>query len=380
MRRFVAFGVLVPAAVAACSLLTPLDDLRGDAGTGGACEAGRTTCGASCVDTATDGHNCGACGHDCFGGGCSASACLPVVLASSQDSPFGIAVDSQRVYWANNDLDASFASCAITGCSDSGATSLLSGRTLPADVFVANGHLYMTEYGWDDAGSGAVLACDPTDCVNTLITIATEPPHNPVAIVADSTAVYWANFKNGRIDTCNLGGCGTPSILASDHPGGPWYGLALASGTVYWTSKAVDAGGVFSCATGGCATPTQIGSSAGGPWDLAVDGSYVYWTTAEGGQVLRCPLTGCGSNAPLVIADNQAFPGGIAVDVSGVYWLNQTSGAVLRCDTTGCANGPQVLATGQNQPWEIVLDATSLYWTNAGTTGNDGAIMRLAKP
>src|SRR5262249_25136023 len=47
-------------------------DAPGDGGPGadgiapdGACA--KTTCGAACVDTATDPKNCGACGHDCTG-------------------------------------------------------------------------------------------------------------------------------------------------------------------------------------------------------------------------------------------------------------------------------------------------------------------------
>lgn len=377
MRKLVALGAFAFVAATACSVLTSLDDLRGGAG---ACEAGRTTCGGSCVDTSTDGHNCGACGHDCVGGGCSASACLPVVIAASQDSPFGIAVDSQRVYWANNDWDASFAACPITGCPDSGVFSLLEHQTLPSDVFVASGHLYMTEYGWQDAGPGQVLACDPVSCQSSLVTVATEPVRNPVAIVENAGTLYWVNDTLGRVDTCAASGCGAPSPFATDHPGGLWFGLAIASQSLYWTSRTNDGGAVFSCPLGGCATPTTIAPSPGRPWDLAADGTYVFWTTGEGGQVLRCPLAGCGNQAPFVIAENQAYPAGIAVDASGVYWLNQKAGTVLRCDTTGCAaSGPQVLATGQNVPWEIVLDATSLYWTNAGT-GYDGSIVRLAKP
>lgn len=384
MRRLVALGVVAFTAATACSLLNPLDDLRAEAGAGdgGTCEAGTLCGGASCIDTTTDGRNCGACGHDCFGGGCSASACLPVALASNQASPFGLAVDSQRVYWANNDYDSSFATCLLSGCTDAGPTTLLSSQTLPADVFLANGHLYMSEYGHEDGGLGAVLACDPTDCAKTVVTIANEPVRNPVAVVADSTAVYWSNFGAGRIDTCSTsGGCGAaPATLANDTPGGPWYGLAIASQSIYWTSQAKDAGAVYACAVGGCAKPTTIAMSAGGPWDLAVDGTYVFWTTGDDGQVLRCPLAGCGSDAPFVIAANQGFPGGIAADASGVYWVNQKSGGVLHCAATGCpSSGPQVLATGQNQPWEIVLDDKSLYWSNAGTS-NDGSIMRLAKP
>jgi hypothetical protein len=378
-------AALAAASILACSLITQLDDLGGpDAGgeTGSACDAGLTTCGGSCVDLSTDGRNCGACGHDCLGGGCSASACLPLVIATNQLSPFGIAVDSQRVYWANNELDASFAACPISGCPDGGVTTLVSQQLLPSDVFLANGHLYMTDYGYQSLGvAGHVLACDPANCASTLVMLATTAPSDPVAVVADTSTVYWAAAADGTISTCATSGCPSPSVLATDRPHGPWFGLALSKGSIYWTSHAADAGAVYSCSVGGCGSPTLVATSPGSPFDLAVDGTNVYWTTAGGNQVLRCPLAGCGQSPPLVIADNQASPGGIAVDASGVYWLNQTSGAVLRCDLDGCgAQGPAVLATGQSSPWEIVLDATSLYWTNAGATAGTGTIMRLAKP
>jgi hypothetical protein len=382
---YVARGLaaLAGASILACSFITSLDDLRApDAGGGdaaGMCDGGLASCNGACIDLATDGHNCGACGHDCLGGGCSGSACLPVALATGQASPFGIAVDSQRVYWANNDLDASFASCPLSGCADAGATTLLDKQSLPADVFVANGHLYMTTYGYggDGGTNGTVLACDPNDCSSTLVNLASEPSSNPVAVVANSTAVFWANSKAGTIGSCGVAGCTTPGTFATDTPTGPWYGLAIAGGSLFWTSHPKDAGAVYSCPLGGCASPTLVASSGGSPFDLAADGTYVYWTTDTGGQVLRCPLAGCANQAPFVVADNQAGPGGIAVDASGVYWLNRTAGTVLRCDTSGCgANGPTVLAGGQNDPWEIVLDATSLYWTSS----TDGRIMRLAKP
>lgn len=40
------------------------------------CGAGRTYCGASCVDTATDAANCGGCGRSCSGGTCTGGSCL----------------------------------------------------------------------------------------------------------------------------------------------------------------------------------------------------------------------------------------------------------------------------------------------------------------
>ncbi len=384
-RGLVATGVLVAAGAAACSVLTPLDDLTqgydagADSPAAPRCEGGLAACNGACVDLSSDGRNCGRCGHDCVGGGCSASACLPLTIATGQHSPFGIAVDATRVYWANNDYKASFASCPITGCADGGVTTLLDNQDLPADVFVSGGKLYMTDYGvsGDAGGPGLVLSCDPTNCAATLATITSTTPDNPVAVVADKSSVFWTNAKDGTIGTCSAIGCVSPGTFAKDKGGGPWYGLAIAGNGVYWTSDVPDAGAVNRCDVGGCAAPTLVSSSPGRPFDLAVFGDSVYWTTGAGGQVLRCPLAGC--STPQIFADNQAAPAGIAADASGVYWLNQASGTVLRCDLQGCgANGPAVLAGGQGAPWEIVLDATSLYWGDSASA--DGRVMRLAKP
>ncbi|MGH7326911.1 MAG: hypothetical protein ACREJX_01045 [Polyangiaceae bacterium] len=356
-------------------------DGNSDADASSDCGSTRTACAGACVDLATDGHNCGRCGHDCLGGGCNASMCVPVTIADHQDSPFGIAVDAQHVYWANNDVDASFASCPLAGCGDAGTTVLLDQQYLPADVFVAGGHLFMTTYGtYVDGTKGTALACDPNDCASTLIKLSiTETPSGPVAIVADTSTAYWTDNAGGLVRSCPSTGCATPTTIATDVARGPWYGLALAAGSVFWTSGPPgDGGAVYSCAQSGCASPTLISESGGSPFDLAVDGTSVYWTTGAGGQVLRCPLAGCGANAPVVIADNQGMPAGIAVDSSGIYWVNQTAGTVVRCDVSGCGgSGPTILTAGSMSPWEIVLDAASIYWTDPGA---DGRVLRLAKP
>jgi len=40
------------------------------------CKGGKKKCGRRCVDLATDGDNCGACGHDCISGECERGVCL----------------------------------------------------------------------------------------------------------------------------------------------------------------------------------------------------------------------------------------------------------------------------------------------------------------
>jgi len=58
---------------------------------------------SSCVDTTSDGKNCGACGHDCLGGACLAGQCQPVELAQYTGNLQTIAVGAQYVY-ATTDL------------------------------------------------------------------------------------------------------------------------------------------------------------------------------------------------------------------------------------------------------------------------------------
>lgn len=63
-----------------------------------ACSAGQTVCPTGCADLSTDGNNCGACGHSCYGGACSGSKCQPVSVYSSTVNNATFAVGSNRVY------------------------------------------------------------------------------------------------------------------------------------------------------------------------------------------------------------------------------------------------------------------------------------------
>src|SRR5277367_6735428 len=53
-------------------------------------------------DLMTDSHNCGACGHNCFGTTCTAGLCAPIVLAENEDDPTAMTVDSSNVYWTDS--------------------------------------------------------------------------------------------------------------------------------------------------------------------------------------------------------------------------------------------------------------------------------------
>ncbi len=63
-----------------------------------------TPSSAVCGDIGTDSHNCGACGHDCAGGACSAGICQPVVLAAGLTRPGSMAIDDANVYWTEHSV------------------------------------------------------------------------------------------------------------------------------------------------------------------------------------------------------------------------------------------------------------------------------------
>jgi hypothetical protein len=203
------------------------------------------------------------------------------------------------------------------------------------------------------------------------------------------------------------------------------------STNVYWTNSVPDssAGAVFTCPLAGCgSTPTSLGAAdAGTGSGIALDASYVYWSTTF--EVLKCPLAGCGGSptvllssssgltnlGPLVLdADNIYFIGtnfqdalsrilvcakmgcanqpktlatsadpsspflALATDGTTVYWTARSrvagAGQVCKCSVSGCANAPEVIASGLNYPGGIALDARNLYWTEQGTSSADGKI------
>ena len=62
-----------------------------------------TSCNGACVNEQTDPNNCGACGHSCLGGACSAGQCQPVVIVVS-NAPQGLTFDSSNMYFDNSNI------------------------------------------------------------------------------------------------------------------------------------------------------------------------------------------------------------------------------------------------------------------------------------
>ncbi len=112
------------------------------------------------------------------------------------------------------------------------------------------------------------------------------------------------------------------------------------------------------CLAGAC-QPVTVAKPEASPAGLALDASYVYWTTFSAtGQVKRAPRAGGPAE---VLVDGQPYASGVAVDGTSVYWAtNAYPGAVMKAGLDG--SNPTVLAT-QDHPLYLATDADTVYWT-----------------
>lgn len=116
---------------------------------------------------------------------------------------------------------------------------------------------------------------------------------------------------------------------------------------------------------GGMVTTLVTGEN--GPTGVAVDSSYVYWSTV-GGDIKRAPLSG-GTATTLV--SNQVNPAGVAVDLDNVYWANSgdpngTNGTLNSAPLADGPHTPSTLLGGLGIPVGVVVHDGQLYWATAG--------------
>ena len=337
-------------------------------------------CSNTCTDMNSDKLNCGSCGHSCGGGACTSGVCQPFTLASGRGALGALAVNASGVYWLESNA---VQSVALSG----GAVTTLASSS------------YVTD---------------------------------PGAIAASSTTIYYSNSGSAvAVSSAFWGGVmqvtpgGTPSLLgiSGSYPGA--FGVAYASGTVYWIDHTAEC--IFKTAAGVVTTnPVAVYNAQGlleDVWgNLAVDDNniywgqdggsllqaslstgksmflvdndpvnhpqlvdqivsrqgYVYWSAHNGGAsppsttteansaIYRIPVGG-GTVSPL--ASGVTVTPALAGDTSGVYW---DDGNLKRFSTN--ADSSTTLATGQNAGF-IALDSQFIYWTNP----SGGTVMKLAK-
>lgn len=328
-------------------------------GSGGApatsTSTGMTTTG--CGDVSADPANCGACGHDCLGGACSAGVCQPIVLASAD--AVDLAVDAENVYWVT--APGSLWKVPLGGGE---ATEMvhLEGTFLGSEAAIAvhGGKVYWTSSADTTVRSIPTAGGDVTPLASDAGILFT--------IAANDTGVYWGYGSTQSRIVRLAPGATSPTLVAQKVRQTK---IAVDQAHVYYFHQFYDT--LMKAPIGG---GEAIKLSKNDPaHKVVVDAESIYWTSGNPtgtlvgqGRVSRVPLAG---GKPVVLADGLNWPAGIATDAENVYFTDQHDGKIMRVPIAG---GPVVvLAEQQYSAWALALDDKAIYWVGAGS------VTKLAK-
>lgn len=324
--------------LAACSVISGLNDFGVSSGTDGDTSASSTGDGGGASGPGGSGGG----GGDCVG-------CI--ILASGQGTPDSVAVDASFAYWVEKATGWAWRA-PIGG----GTQQQLFHMDNLARIAV-NGAMI---YGVNADGTSVVEApadqemSTPTDVAVTL---------GAIQLAADEMGVYWVDTTANKVQKPGAA-VGTPTDLVS---AGNLQGLAVSDATIYYTTS----DSVSVVLTDGTSQPPIL-SSQTNIVRIAIDASHVYWVVTPN-QIFRAPkIGGVSMGEPVGTAGEP--PAAIAASDGAAYWVETggtNPGRVMRA-----LNEVETqLATG-GEPTSIAVDAQNIYWTDTDA----GAVVQLPKP
>jgi hypothetical protein len=365
---------------------TTMPEMDAGVDAGPVCTDGQIQCVAGSLPAALE--TCGSDGQwvvkSCQGGACSDNACQPLMLASNQNVPNDLAVDSNNLYWTNEGDAGANGSVMQVQLDGGNLITLATGRAQPVGLVVDSAWVYWAEEGTSANNfQDGVVAKVPIGG-GTVQTIA-QNQALPIDVAVSPTNIYWtnggfalANDDAGTVMMAALDG-GSATTLATGQHQTQW--MAIDQTYVYWTTGGTQAknyadGTIEKIALDGTGGAISVATGQTSPSGLAVDANNVYWPTLGtsannflDGTIVQQSKTGTRTT----IARNQAEPLGVAVDANNVYWPDGMGTlGVFTAPIGGGATATFEPLTGT--PSSVIVDGTSVYWD-----ANDGTVMKLAK-
>ena len=337
--------------------------------------------GGCAGDISCDSHNCGAIGHDCLGGACTGGLCPLIVLANSQISPDGVAVDDQYVFWTNaGSSQLGYTDGSVHRASNvdgSNPMAIAVAQNSPSSIALDTADVYWCNYGTGDIVMSAKDGSGNRTLAAGILNVS--------AIALDPPRIYAGVVINASVD----GGNGSVGSIPED--GGSYLTLSagqfnpqsilfdMVSSHLFWAnygSYADGSGGsIESRAVSGFGSPQRL-AGATGATQVAYDGTNLYWNNSrpiDGGSIGTVSADGGGG---AYVVSSLAGPGGVAVDAVHVYYAD--AGTIWRVLKNGTER--LALATNQNQPGFVVTDDSYVYWADVGSTQQqNGEVVKVAK-
>jgi hypothetical protein len=369
-------------------------------GQGGAAGAGGSP---PCSNTATDGLNCGSCGHSCLGGDCAGGICQPFLLGTipdPNDYPGMTMVSGGKVYVFTENgpgfpdnayqFDANVPSTPLEYATHNGTVAC-----------AMNGQLFWIEY----QPSLAIFSCTFSSCAATRTSIVSVPDTDSLDLIpgcdAASNEIVWVTATSGSIyrSIHRASATGANARVVTKVPFWPdgtiWSYASIGLTTdqtdrLFFTNHNSDGtgpGSLYYVSTKTLnATPVLVATVpdglAGGVFqDVLSNGSVALFSafaSPSTANVVAAPLpNGVLSGSPPVFTSGSIAAG--VVDQTAFYgtlWMTTVpSDAVVKCALPACSS-PTIIARGQGSANDFAQDATAIYWTTSGQTG---ALWKAAK-
>lgn len=328
-----------------------------------ASSGGTTSGGSSSGDPPASGQACGAI----------------TTLASGLNYPASMAISGDALYLLTSDPQATPAGTGLVlkiSLAGGDPVVLASGQGTPQGIAADATHVY---WSTEDTVKSMPLGGGP-------VTVIASGQPRAGGIALDATSVYWGNRFDGRVMKAPLGGGAATTLFAPGASGVVGVlNVTVDAESVYWsaTGEQLGSGSVMKAPLdGGAATTLVSGLSSWGA--LAVDEGHVYWTDdvtllpggKQGpGTVWKLPLDG--SAEPVLLA-TQNFPGALAVDATTVYWGGGTQDSTDKALSWPTAvsldssAGPQAIFSSVISDAGLVACPGGVCWTDAAT----GKVMR----
>jgi hypothetical protein len=351
--------------------VTPIDAATGDvapidAVTDAVAGGGPVVCNLN------DGHNCGACFHDCLGGPCSAGKCqpFPLLAADAGINPYSLAQDDTSLYW----VDSMNSLVGRTDKVKGGVTVTYAQSGAPVTIDVDTSAVY-----WGD--ELGIWRCPKAGCTSgPTMVAAVSQGVNALTVEQSGPYLYFRDGSSASLKIYSVHKLGTSET-----------GVLVFSGDAGIENIANDGQNVYLTADDGLlhvvsldgGAPVAIGTpNSAGSYAIAYDENVVYWTidALSAGAVIATSIPSLQSTP---LAGSQPDPISVASDGTNVYWvtipgLNQINAGIEGCLVGSCA--PSVVSRPYTAPLSVVVDGAAVYWSEATTGGGPGGtIWKLAK-
>jgi streptogramin lyase len=222
---------------------------------------------------------------------------------STAQAPHGVAIDGDRVYWAQGNAQGSIGRALLNG-------------TQKQQGFISTGK-------------------------------------NARGLALDSFGIYWSNVAGGAgaIGHANLDGAGaTPSFITTS---GPPCGVAVDPDKLYWANSTMP--GTIGRAHGPFDVEPDFITAGGNPCGVAVTDTHLYWANRAGGTIGRASRDGTHIRQNFISAPGAC---GVAANDSRIYWTSLASDSI----GTARADGTRVnqsLIENTADPCGIAIDPTA---------------------